>query len=81
MVVIVIVIVVLVSLYPLSLAGHLSQRRTFIYYCTSIRLCIGGQAALASAGISHKTTRVLKTCPPCMFDELEDYENRVIDLG
>ena len=22
--------------------------------------------------ISHKTTRVVKTCPPCMFDELED---------
>ena len=48
----VVVIVVLVSLYPLSLAGHLFQRRTFIYYCTSIRLCIGGQAALASAGIT-----------------------------
>ena len=34
--------------------------------------------------ISHKTTRVVKTCPPCMFDELEDrksYENHVIDLG
>ena len=51
MVVIVVVIVVLVSLYPLSLACHLFQRRTFIYYCTSIRLCIGGQAALASVGI------------------------------
>ena len=22
--------------------------------------------------ICHKTTRVVKTCPPCMFDELED---------
>ena len=34
--------------------------------------------------ISHKTTRVVKTCPPCMFNELEDrksYENHVIDLG
>ena len=32
--------------------------------------------------ISHKTTRVVKTCPPSMFDELEDrksYENHVID--
>ena len=35
----------------MSLAGYLSQRETFIYYCTSIRLCIGGQAALASAGM------------------------------
>ena len=34
--------------------------------------------------IGHKTTRVVKTCPPCMFDKLEDiktYENPVIDLG
>ena len=34
--------------------------------------------------ISHKTTRVVKTCPPCMFEELEDrksYENHVIYLG
>ena len=34
--------------------------------------------------ISHKTTMVMKTCPPCMFDESEDrksYENHVIDLG
>ena len=34
--------------------------------------------------ISHKTTRVVKTCPPCMFDELEDrksYENHVINVG
>ena len=34
--------------------------------------------------ISHKTTRVVKTCHPCMFDELEDrksYENHFIDLG
>ena len=33
--------------------------------------------------ISNKTTRVVKTCPPCMFNELEDrksYENNVIDL-
>ena len=25
----------------------------FIYYCASFRLCIGGQAALASAGIMY----------------------------
>ena len=34
--------------------------------------------------ISHKTTRVVKICPPSMFDELEDrksYENRVIAFG
>ena len=34
--------------------------------------------------MSHKTTKVVKTCPPCMFDELEDrksYENHVTDLG
>ena len=47
---VVVIYVVLVSLYLLSLAGHLSERRTLIYYCNSIRLCIGGQAALASAG-------------------------------
>ena len=50
--------VVLVSLYPLSLAGHLSQRRTFIYYCTSIRLCIGRQAALASAEIRERVAYI-----------------------
>ena len=30
--------------------------------------------------ISHKTKSVVKICPPCMFDELQDrksYENRV----
>ena len=31
-----------------------------------------------------KTIRVVKTCPPCVFDNLEDrqcYDNHVIDLG
>ena len=39
--------------------------------------------AHAVCSYSHKTTRVVKACPPCMFDELEDrksYENHVIDL-
>ena len=38
----------------LGLAGRVSPRGAFIYYCAFIfhvRLCIGGQAALARAGI------------------------------
>ena len=53
-----------------------STSTSTIYIVCFIRSCI--------IYISHKTTRVVKTCPPCMFDELEDrksYEIRVIDFG
>ena len=49
-VVVVVTTVVLSFMFPWYLAGLLPQRGAFIYYC-AFRLCIGGQAALASAGI------------------------------
>ena len=39
-------------MYPCGLVDRLPQRGAFIYYCLSFLLCIGGQAALASAGMS-----------------------------
>ena len=50
---VVVVTVVFGFVYPWSLAGRLPQQGAFIYYCASFRLCLGGQAALASAGINQ----------------------------
>jgi len=56
-----------------------------ILVCTTdVRVSIVSVDIVQFLSISQKNTRGVKTCPPCMFEELQDrksHENHVVDLG